>query len=223
MSHELRRHRRYDVLDVRGSLLVSLDARILNMSLTGMAIETGSLLKVGGSYWLRLPQDGETLRFKTDVMWCRLVRNERTAEGDSRAVYHAGLDFRGGLDDNARQLLTFLEQHIVVELDRRLTGRFQLANPRTATIAVRHDFEVRRLSLGGMLVETVWDPPVDTRLDLEVNTAKGTVRCNGRVRSVSPVSGDPNAPPSFALGLEFLDLAAEDRKTIGALLETLLE
>ena len=141
MSHEPRRHRRYDVTDVRGSLLLSLDARILNMSLTGMAIETGSVLKVGGDYWLRLNQDEGPLRFKTNVKWCHLVRNERNAAGESHAVYHAGLDFRDGLDENARQVLTFLEKHIVVEVDRRLTGRFQLAETRAAAIAIRHDFE----------------------------------------------------------------------------------
>src|SRR5687768_11457970 len=130
MSREARRFRRYDVADVRGSLLLSLDPRILNMSLTGMAIETGSVLKVGGDYWLRVsPQDGVPLRFKTHVKWCRLVRNERHAGGDVRAVYQAGLDFRDGLDDNARQVLSFLEQNIVVELDRRLTGGFSAADP----------------------------------------------------------------------------------------------
>src|SRR6185503_7562039 len=158
MGREARRFRRFDVADVRGSLLLSLDARLLNMSLTGMAIETSSVLKVGGDYWLRLNQDGANLRFKTNVKWCHLVRNERDAAGEQRAVYHAGLDFRDGLDENARQVLSFLEKHVVVEVDRRLTGRFSLARAQTAAIGVRHDFEVRRLSLGGMLVETVWDP-----------------------------------------------------------------
>src|SRR5262245_24226710 len=137
MSREARRHRRYDVADVHGSLLLSLDARILNMSLTGMLIETGSVLKVGGDYWLRLAQDDGPIRFKTNVKWCRLVRNEKDATGDVRAVYQAGLDFRDGLDENARQVLSFLEKHIVVELDRRLTGRFGLATPSTAAIAIR--------------------------------------------------------------------------------------
>lgn len=223
MPVEARRHRRYDVADVRGSLVLSLDARILNMSLTGMAIETGSVLKVGGDYWLRLSQDGDPLRFKTRVQWCRLVRNEKGAAGDSRAVYHAGLDFRDGLDEHARQVLSFLEKHIVVEVDRRLTGRFNLARAQTAAIAVRHDFEVRRLSLGGMLVETVWDPAPDSVVDLEVQTPKGVVHTRGRVRSVLPATGEPNGPPVFAVGLEFLGLAPEDQRSLTALVETLLE
>ncbi|HEV8238154.1 MAG TPA: PilZ domain-containing protein [Thermoanaerobaculia bacterium] len=223
MALEARRHRRYDVADVRGSLLLSLDARILNMSLTGMAIETSSVLKVGGDYWLRLSQDGDPLRFKTKVQWCRLVRNEKDAAGEVRAVYQAGLDFRDGLDEHARQVLAFLEKNIVVEVDRRLTGRFNLAQAPTAALAVRHDFEVRRLSLGGMMVETVWDPALDSIVDLEVQTGRGVVHTRGRVRSVLPAIGDPNGPPVFAVGLAFVGLAPEDQRSLTALVETLLE
>ncbi len=223
MSREARRHRRYDVADVHGSLLLSLDARVLNMSLTGMLIETGSVLKVGSDYWLRLSGDGVPLRFKIKVQWCRLVRNEKGAAGDVRAVYQAGLDFRDGLDENARQILDFLEKHIVVELDRRLTGRFGLASLSTAAIAIRHDFEARRLSLGGMMVETVWEPALDSTVDLEVQTGGTVVRTRGRVRSVLPAIGDPHGPPVFAVGLEFLGLDAEDQRSLAALLETLLE
>ena len=144
MAREARRFRRYDVADVRGSLLLSLDARILNMSLTGMAIETGSVLKVGGDYWLRLSQDGNPLRFKTKVQWCRLVRNERTPRATCAPSTRPASTSATASTSNARQVLSFLEKHIVVEVDRRLTGRFNLAQAPTAAIAVRHDFEVRR-------------------------------------------------------------------------------
>ncbi len=178
---------------------------------------------MGGDYWLRLAQDDGPIRFKTNVKWCRLVRNEKDSTGDVRAVYQAGLDYRDGLDENARQVLSFLEKHIVVELDRRLTGRFGLASSSTALIAIRHDFDVRRLSLGGMLVETVWEPAPDSTVDLEVHTGRTVVRTRGRVRSVLPSIGDPNGPPVFAVGLEFLALAAEDQRSLATLLETLLE
>jgi hypothetical protein len=224
MSHEHRRHRRYDVEGVRGSLLYSLDARILNMSLTGMAIETSSLLKVGGSYWLRVPhEEGGQLRFKAEVKWCHLVRNERGTDGHLQAVYQAGIDFRDILDSSALQVLQFLERHMVVELDRRLSGRFQLAHPREAAIAVRHEFEVRRLSIGGMAVETEWEPEVDLRVDLELGTGAVKVQARGRVRSVRPADPGPEGQWRFSVGLEFVEVSPEDRKVLSGLLETFLE
>ena len=224
MVRDQRRHQRYDVTDVRGFLLLSLDARILNMSLTGMAIETGSVLKVGGDYWLRVPQEGgEPLRLEASVKWCQLVRNERDATGQMGAVYQAGLDFRDSLDDNARQVLAFLEKHKVIEVDRRLTGRFNLAHGQRAAITVQHDFEVRRLSLGGMLVETAWDPAFDAEVELELETGQATVKTRGKVRSVLPGAGDPGGPPVFAVGLQFLDLSAEDERAVAKLLVALLK
>jgi hypothetical protein len=82
---------------------------------------------------------------------------------------------------------------------------------------------VRRLSLGGMMVETVWEPAPDSTLELEVHAGRTVVRTRGRVCSVLPAIGDPNGPPVFAVGLEFLGLAAEDRRSLATLLETLLE
>jgi hypothetical protein len=224
VTSQQRRHRRYDVDGVQGSLLYSLDARVLNMSLTGMAIETTSFLKMGGQYWLRVANGDGQLRFKADVKWCRLVRNERTPSGDVRAVYQAGIDFREILDEHAREVLAFLEKHIVVELDRRLTGRFQLARPERAALSVRHDFEVRRLSMGGMLVETVWDPPVDAEVQIEVQTGRALVKGRAQVRSVAPVPvADPNEPPRFAVGLAFRELPSEDEAALAGYVQTLLE
>lgn len=223
MERNQRRHRRYDAEGVQGSLVYSLDARVLNMSLTGMAIETATFLKTGGQYWLRVPSGDTQLRFKAEVKWCHLVRNERTAAGESRAVFKAGIDFREILDDSARQVLDFLQQHVVVELGRRLTGRFHLAAPERAALSVRHEFDVRRLSLGGMLVETVWDPPVDTEVEVELQVPN-VVRTAARVRSVIPVpAAGPYDPPTFAVGLAFHPLAEEAQAALSRFVQGLLE
>ena len=58
-----------------------------------------------------------------------------------------------------------------------------------------------------MMVETVWDPALDSTVELEVQAGKGVVRTRGKVRSVLPAIGDPNGPPVFAVGLEFVGLA----------------
>ena len=221
-GEEKRRFKRYEVEGIAGTLVLNFEARVLNLSLTGLSLATHSPLRAGTRYALRVPRNGE-LRFHAVVRWCRLVGTEKNTREEVVPVYHAGLDFRDGLDEHARQVLAFLEKHIVVEVDRRLTGRFNLAQQRTAAIAVRHDFEVRRLSLGGMMVETVWDPAPDSVVDLEVQTGRGVVHTRGKVRSVLPAIGDPNGPPVFQVGLEFLGLAAEDARSLTALVETLLE
>ena len=55
---ERREHRRYPVEGVRGKLLFTTDAQVLNMSLDGMSIETVSPLKVGREYSLKIEEHG---------------------------------------------------------------------------------------------------------------------------------------------------------------------
>ena len=45
-----RRHKRYEVQDVRGSLLFRTQVKVRNISVSGLAIETSERLKLGRSY-----------------------------------------------------------------------------------------------------------------------------------------------------------------------------
>lgn len=215
-----RRHKRYDVEDVTGSLMYHLDARVLNMSLTGMAIETASLLKVGGNYQLRIPHEDDVIRFTTDVRWCRLVRTQRGATGDSLPVYHAGLDFRGILDEKARQVLEFIERNVIVEVDRRIFGRFKLLENDELAIDASHEFLVHRISLSGMLIETDLSPAPDEVFAMEIRPNGSPIEVRGRVANIAPV-GDGDR--SWQLGIEFVKPSSESRRALEALIEGLLE
>ena len=54
MDREKRRYRRFHLTDVRGNLLLSLDARIRDISLSGMALESSTRLDPHRSYSFRL-------------------------------------------------------------------------------------------------------------------------------------------------------------------------
>ena len=68
------------------------DCRLLNLSTSGLAIETNVGLRLGVPYPFRLRDGEQTLGTEAKVRWCRLVRNE-TMEGESRPVFHAGAAF----------------------------------------------------------------------------------------------------------------------------------
>ena len=203
--------------------MLSHDARILNMSLTGLLVETGSLLRVGKGYTLRVPQPAGELRFKAVVQWCRLV-GTRKAAGGNEAVYHAGIDFRGSLDEGARAILAFLEENVTIEVDRRLAGRFHPGHRVVASLSDREEFEVCRLSLSGLLVETVEPPAYDSEVELEVDTPQGKVPARGRVRNLEPrpQDGDGDADARWRVGIELLDLSPEAKRTLTRYIESLL-
>ncbi len=100
-SGERRKHPRLSIqgATVRNSLLVG---RVLNMSLGGLAIETTTALRIGGSYSFRAEIHEHSLEIEAQIRWCRLARTLRTGDDEVRAIFRAGVCF-------ARPLLLFSE------------------------------------------------------------------------------------------------------------------
>jgi Tfp pilus assembly protein PilZ len=220
-ASQRRRHRRYDVHNVHGSLVYAMDAQVLNISLTGLAIETQHALRVGTEYTLRLSHQGHDLRLRTRVKWCRLVRTASDTRGNVLPVFHAGLDFREALGEVARELLGFIEDHVEVELERRILGRFRLREAEDVELDAEHEFLVRRISLSGMLIQTDLAPRLDALLELEVRLPHQLLSCRGRIAYVRPV--DNHRRNESELGIEFQSLEELDRRAIERLIEDLIE
>jgi c-di-GMP-binding flagellar brake protein YcgR len=221
-ARDRRRHRRYDVEDVRGNLLFTTEVRILNLSLTGMAIETDVFLKVEGRYHLKIRSNEHPLDLEVVVKWCHLDRTERRPDGDVAPVYKAGLDFKDVLGERAREILAFIEDHIVVELDRRILGRFRVEVGDEVDLATTYDFRVLKISRSGMLIRTELEPPVDSRFEMEIRPRNHTVQVLGRVADVSL----PTTPPvseEFEVGVEFVEIANGGRRHLSSFIEELIE
>lgn len=69
-----------------------IDCRLVDLSSSGVGIETSVGLRLGVPYPFRLREGGQTLRTEAVVRWCHLIRNEIT-DGESRPVFRAGAAF----------------------------------------------------------------------------------------------------------------------------------
>ncbi|MCP3957305.1 MAG: hypothetical protein GY719_05580 [bacterium] len=218
-QRERRRHHRYDVRDVRGTLVFPMRVKVLNMSLTGLAIESAKALEIGRRYDLKLQDDRETIQISVDVQWCHLVRTERSGIGEVPAVYQAGLDFRHVLSEQASELLSFLEHHVVVDVERRVFGRFKMALEEPIGLDEHHDFLVRELSYSGMLIETDLMPRVGDAFDLEVHPSGRKLSTRGKVVHAEPLDHKPGC----RAGIEFEGMAPETRSALEQVIEGFLE
>jgi hypothetical protein len=93
-----------------------LQGRVLNLSLTGIAIETRDQILVGGEYSLRLTCGALNADVTGRVQWCKMKGTRGAANGDIHPVFHAGLALIK-YDDEAYNLLV---------------ERLQKADPKTA-------------------------------------------------------------------------------------------
>lgn len=217
-----RRHRRYEVHDVYGSLLFKTRVQVRNLSVSGLALETPERLQLGRRYAIHLAGEKDAVDVSGTIRWCHLESTRSAGGGASGAVYEAGLAFEDVFSEKATGLLGFLEHHAVLSPHQRLTGRFRVEKLASAEIEARYEFEVLRLSLSGMLVRTQLDASLGAAFDLELRLRDGVVPLAGRVAYVKREETERVAAGA-QLGMEFLELREPARAELARFIASELE
>jgi len=211
---ERRRSPRYPVEGVQGSLHVSTAAKILNMSLTGMAVETDAQMRVSRSYSLALRHGEEfVLRLSGTVVWCHLRTLRKTERGDSKSVYHAGFRFDDTLTEKAMELTHFLEATAVIAVEQRISGRFKLKFAKPVDLDTAYRFTVKTISASGILIETDVPAAVGTVFDMVMDLHGATLEARGRVAHSREVPDAQRGRVSL-LGIEFVQMQDRDRRAL---------
>lgn len=205
-DEEKRRSPRYPVENLSGTFHVSAPVRIVNLSLTGMAVETAAPLRVGRVYSMTLRHGAdEALDLQGVVVWCQLRPMGEQGDSDGRAVYVAGIEFDETLTERASSLLRFLEHSAVIDLHTRIAGRFAVLDRTSADLRIEHAFLVRTISRHGVFLESEFSAPVDSVVDLELDLEGELVRTRGRVAFARQASVEDKQRIS-QLGVEFVHL-----------------
>jgi len=103
-----RKFARYSVEGAFARLASPMDVKILNLSRTGMALETTQPLLVGEKYVLDMEQRGRSITLEVRVRWCRPTGSYRTPAGRDVGLFRAGGSFveiaaaAGGIWDSLR-------------------------------------------------------------------------------------------------------------------------
>lgn len=97
IGDERRRHKRLIVKRIQRNVTNSLNTRITNISVDGVAIETTKKLEINKEYDLKINHGGNALRLKGLVIWAILTRIEKKESGDIIPVYKAGMKFHESL------------------------------------------------------------------------------------------------------------------------------
>ena len=82
-----------------------LDARLLNLSAIGAAIETTDRPRIGAEVLCELEDRRTVALIPGEVRWCRLGRTTSDDGGDVVAIYRAGIEFSDGTPRNLLRIL----------------------------------------------------------------------------------------------------------------------
>ena len=88
-----RQNARYAVEGAFARLASPMDVKILNVSRTGMALETTQPLLVGERYVLDVQQRGRAVSLEVQVRWCLPTGSYSTPAGHDVALFRAGGNF----------------------------------------------------------------------------------------------------------------------------------
>ncbi|HSM13399.1 MAG TPA: PilZ domain-containing protein [Thermoanaerobaculia bacterium] len=208
-----RRHRkRVQLPPGHGNLVVALDGTVLDISLSGMAVETNTRLAPHRPLTLRLGNTDHAMQLTGKVVWCFLHGTRSMASGEQVPVYRAGIQFENVLSPQARRLLDFLEAHAIVTLETRLFGRFRIAEADPVEVSSSAEFKVVELTPQGLTVET--GVGLETGNACEVELQLDGTKIEARTRVLESKRVADREQETWLVRLEFEELAEEERAKI---------
>lgn len=215
---EKRHFKRYELKEVTGCLLYTMDIKVLDMSVQGMKVESSRRLDVGRKYSIKIGQGNDLVKLIGSVVWCTLLRTRSTVVGEFIPVYQAGVEFDGMLSEKAGELLDFLKHNAVIKLEDRIFGRFKCNLDEPVNLDCEYDFLVKQISLSGMLIESEIIPDVDSLFNMELKTAGDGIPVKGRVVYVDTIKDVPDCKLAN-IGIEFMDLSASALKVLAGFIK----
>lgn len=217
---EKRKYKRHVVDGLHGNVLFPSDIQVLNISVDGAAIETSKWLDLNREYTLKIKFKESVLSLKGRVIWAVLTSKEKKASGEVIPIYRAGVKFTDVLNERTKMLMSFIEGHKIRTLEKRFAGvRFKISAPQNMQIDYPHKYEVKKVSLSGMLVDAEYPLDLDTNYDIELFLNANILNIVGRVANCVEVKSEKSA--KYETGIEFIRLSDKDRELLGNFLDSL--
>jgi hypothetical protein len=219
-----RAHQRFniDVLAIHGKSAYAKVARILDMSVSGILLETDGRLNAGDICIIKMEGRGRVVNIKCVVVWYLLDRRIATLRGDLISIYKAGLKYMNMSEEKMKEIMAFIERHKQnVDKQRdmfalsglRLHMRFQIETPKKAVLICGQSYRVRNISLGGMLIESEDALEIGKKLSLQISRSDvKSIKVMGRV--VSCIAMDESDQAHYNIGIEFLSITETDREKL---------
>jgi hypothetical protein len=215
-----RRHPRFTVEGLSGTMMFTTPVEVVNMSMGGAAVRADMRLNIGREYVLRLEHDSAVAHVKGVVVWSTISGIRRNEQGESVSQYSAGLRFKDVLTDQLSEVIGFIDQN-KVNPEKRLSGlRFRIGTQGKAAIDSLQSYEVQLISLSGMLIRTEQDLTLDGLHPMEIVPEVETpIRFTGRVASSIEIAEE--GPGYNEVGIEFVIMEPNDRARLDAFVATL--
>lgn len=222
MNEGHRRYPRFTVegMDVHAKTIFSADIELSNVSMGGACIQTAKRMRIGGNYLIRLKSNSADIPLKCTVIWENLSGNINNATGETVPVYKAGVAFKDISPDKLIKLKDFIRvsgipyEHRLSDEQRLSALRFKIDLHGKGVLNYPKTYKVKKISLGGMLIETRYKFEVEQKLPMALflSEESSPIKFQGRIASIMATTD--TAAKSFDTGIEFFNMSEQDRKRL---------
>jgi c-di-GMP-binding flagellar brake protein YcgR len=221
---ERRRYERFivGILEITGTMTFARDVKIHDISVGGVAVTVDKRLDLGGEYTLKIEGKGRALSLRGVVVWSLLSESLMDAGGNVVPVYRAGLKFVDLSQEQVSEIESFIEDHkkeLGRELDltrvggTRLHVRFKIEHPQKAVLNFYENYKVKKIGLGGMLIESKYELDIDDTFPMEIKlTDEKSMKFIGRIASCLPK--EQRKEMKYDIGVEFLDVSERNKSIL---------
>jgi Tfp pilus assembly protein PilZ len=229
MNIEKRQYKRFVVeeLSIHAKTLFTAGVDIMDISSSGACIKGQKNLKIGSNYLIKLENESILLPLKFTVIWSKFSGSQKKSDGDIMPVYITGIEFKDISPDKNEKLWNFIGRFTLTNEQRfghekRLrTLRFKIHTDETALIDCEERCIVKKISIGGILVETNYRIKIESRLPMELLIPNNSFPLKFHGRIASCIEIPDKKLKRFDVGIEFMDMEDHVRSNLSKFIQFL--
>ncbi len=185
------------------------------MSILGAGIETSRRLTVGNVYHMSFSVRDQSLELESQIVWCQLDRSIKDEKGDVIPIYRAGVVFPEVITSRICDIELFIEMNKIDKERRQLVGRFDISpNKSVADMDYPYEFDVKKISLSGMLIEVDIPMKEESTLEMDIRLDGKPFHCKGMIVSLQEVIHKEIR--RYQLGIKFIEMSEENRVVLSS-------
>ncbi|MDA8084312.1 MAG: PilZ domain-containing protein [Nitrospiraceae bacterium] len=219
---EKRLHKRFVVegMELDGNMMFATEVTVLNISISGLSVSADRRMDIGREYTIKLRDHHAAIAVKALVVWSSLTGSREGPQGESVPVYSAGMKFTDVMTQHIAALIGYMEDQIGGP-EHRLSGlRFHVAGPGNAVLQYPSRYRVKKISAGGMLIESVEALQAEEFYTMELSIPEeSSIHFLGRV--VSCTLSEAGGIGHFDIGIEFAGMGEDARGKLNDFLSML--
>ena len=209
-----RRYKRFsvEIFKIIGNMFAN-EVKIIDITLDGVSLKADLRFDIGSEYKLKLLNDERGVLIKGVIESSRMFETKLNPDGEMVPIYKADMKFAGLTDEEKAGLRHFIEVFNKEEENKFSIVSLSIDAPERDQMNLSTDYRVKKLSLGGMLIGSEHSLEIERKMPMELSLPDNrTILFIGRVASCIPFETSPHE--HFDLGIEFLSISDEDRKTL---------